>query len=57
MTRLATHRHCNGEGGTDCKVGNGVTPSIITGIFLLFFVALVWKHQKMKLLFKIPGER
>ena len=57
MTRLATHRHCNGEGGTDCKVGNGVTPSIITGIFLLFFVALVWKHQKMKRLFKIPGEQ
>jgi len=34
-------------------VGNGVTPSIVTGIFLLFFAALVWKHQNMKALFKI----
>uniref|UniRef100_A0A7S0HG64 Transmembrane protein n=1 Tax=Phaeocystis antarctica TaxID=33657 RepID=A0A7S0HG64_9EUKA len=44
--------HCN-EDGTGCKVGNGVTPSIVTGIFVLFFVALVWKHQNMKALFKI----
>jgi len=48
--------HCNGEGGTDCKVGDGVTPSIITGIFVLFFVALVWKHQNMKTLFKIGAQ-
>jgi len=44
--------HCN-EDGTGCKVGNGVTPSIVTGIFVLFFVVLVWKHHNMKALFKI----
>jgi len=47
--------HCN-EDGTGCKVGNGVTPSIVTGIFVLFFVALVWKHQNMKGLFRIGAQ-
>tara|TARA_B110001452_G_C15169735_1_gene406560 strand:+ start:191 stop:1015 length:825 start_codon:yes stop_codon:yes gene_type:complete len=37
--------------------GNGETPAIITGIFVFFFIALVWKHQDMKGLFNIPAER
>jgi len=37
--------------------GNGETPAIITGIFVFFFIALVWKHQDMKGLFNIPRER
>ena len=37
--------------------GNGETPATITGIFVVFFIALVWKHQDMKGLFNIPRER
>ena len=44
--------HCN-EDGSGCKLGDGVTPAIVTGVFALFFVALVRKHQHMKRLFKI----
>ena len=44
--------HCN-EDGSGCKLGDGVTPAIVTGVFALFFVALVRKHQHMKGLFKI----
>ena len=40
-----------------CEVGDGSTPGAITGIFVLFFLALVWKHQDMKGLFNIPRER
>ena len=39
-----------------CEVGDGSTPGAITGIFVLFFLALVWKHQDMKGLFNIPRE-
>ena len=37
--------HCN-EDGSGCKLGDGVTPAIVTGVFALFFVALVRKHQR-----------
>ena len=47
--------HCN-EDGSGCKLGDGVTPSIVTGVFALFFVALVRKHQHMKGLFKIGAD-